>query len=330
MSSAQFKKSISVLLACSAFSGVALERAAAHDLLGLVAERESASEEERAVMEEVDDVVSDAAARAAVAGLANENQDTDMLEAVVFRLLAWDTSKPVTVCFFDGSDMTRATVQTVASEWLEGTSLKLNWVGQCNPASPSDIRVSFVGVGHYSSIGTSARSIAKTKQTLNLQDMGNVTNLSENQKGIIRHEFGHAFGFHHEHQSPASGCEDEFNFDFLYLSLPWPKAKVDFNLRRLNVSSSRDSVLITEYDKASVMHYALARGSFKNPETAVCFLKTPNNAISPTDRAAMQKIYPLGEEEALSFPTATTEEEQRVIQDLVGAKGKLDRLLGAP
>jgi hypothetical protein len=330
MNSTRFMRSVSTLLACSAFSGMTVDQVAAHDLLGLMAERESASEEERLVLEEVDDLVTAAAARAAVAGLANENQDSDMLEAVVFRLLAWDTGKPVTVCFFDGSDMTRTAVQAVASEWLDGTSLKVNFVGQCNSASPSDIRVSFLGVGHYSAIGTSAWSMSKAKQTLNLQGMGGVSNLTDQQKGIVRHEFGHAFGFHHEHQSPVSGCEEEFNFEFLYLSLPWPKSKVDYNLRRLNVSSSKDAVLITQYDKTSVMHYALDRRSFLTPDIAVCFLKQPNNAISPTDHAAMQEVYPIGDNEAQSFPTPATEEERRVIEDLTGMKSKLDRLLSAP
>ena len=56
---------------------------------------------------------------------------------------------------------------------------------------------------------------------------------------IVIHEFGHALGLEHEHQSPFSSCENEFKWDVIYATLAsppnnWPKERVDFNMRALN------------------------------------------------------------------------------------------------
>ncbi len=48
--------------------------------------------------------------------------------------------------------------------------------------------------------------------------------------GIILHEFGHALGILHEHQSPVANCVNEYNWEFIvkYLSGPpnnWDERK---------------------------------------------------------------------------------------------------------
>ena len=58
----------------------------------------------------------------------------------------------------------------------------------------------------------------------------------------MHHEFGHALGLHHEHQSPATTCNEEFDWDYIYKAFGeppdgWDKQTVDNNMR--NAAGSR-------------------------------------------------------------------------------------------
>ena len=52
---------------------------------------------------------------------------------------------------------------------------------------------------------------AKDQRSLNLG--GFAIQKPQNWMGVVRHEFLHALGFEHEHQSPVSVCETEFRWD---------------------------------------------------------------------------------------------------------------------
>jgi len=60
--------------------------------------------------------------------------------------------------------------------------------------------------GDWSVVGTLAHKEPLDKPTMNLQSVkGSPLEATEEERGIILHEFGHALGLHHEHQSPARG-----------------------------------------------------------------------------------------------------------------------------
>src|SRR6202035_3432372 len=68
----------------------------------------------------------------------------------------------------------------------------------------SHIRVGFAQkCGHWSLIGNSASDVEQDQPTMNL-DINNRTSEEEFARSIL-HEFGHALGMLHEHQSPANG-----------------------------------------------------------------------------------------------------------------------------
>jgi hypothetical protein len=161
----------------------------------------------------------------------------------------------------------------------------------CDTARVSDIRVSFRGSGYWSYVGTQAKHINSRKQTLNLQGLDKPS-FNDQDDGVILHEFGHAIGFEHEHQSPVAGCDEEFNWDYLYTAMGWSAEEVDRNMKRLNVSSSLSGLLTTEFDPKSIMLYSLDAAAFKDPGTAKCFISQPNNNISGLDRSAAQTVYP--------------------------------------
>jgi hypothetical protein len=267
-----------------------LRESNAHDLTGVVAEIVSLDPDTRAKIERINATLDRLAQQA-------KNDPTGQLQAVLQSSLKWPHS-PVTVCFFSGSQAARDHIATVADRWTSGTSLKFDFGPpgarrSCNPGAPSDIRVSFSGPGYASYVGTTATQIPSDKPTLMLQGMDRAT-FSADDDGVITHEFGHAIGFQHEHQSPAAGCEEEFNFPWLYsyfVQLGWSKDMVDYNMHRFNISTSASGFLITPFDSLSVMLYSLDSRAFKDVSTAKCYIPHPNDVISPTDRSAVQAVY---------------------------------------
>jgi hypothetical protein len=260
--------------------------ARAHDLHGIVAERNSLEPEVWKTIEQIRSL------RRFLADRSNQSQDAE-LEAVVQRELTWPDSQ-VTICFLDGSREAREHVAEVAQRWMQSTGLVLEFGpagnrNSCNATRPANIRVSFAGSGYWSFVGIEAKKIDVRKQTLNLGGMNKAT-FTADDDGVILHEFGHAIGFEHEHQSPISVCETEFDWDYLYRAMGWSPQKVDENMRQLQPMSK---LLTTAFDPASIMLYNLEKEAFKEPSTAKCYIARHNNALSELDREAAATVYPV-------------------------------------
>jgi hypothetical protein len=258
----------------------------AHDLHGIVAERNSLEPE---VWKKIDQIRS---LRRFLASESSKSQDLS-LEAVVQRELTWPDSQ-VTVCFLDGRQEARDHVAEVAQRWMQSTGLVLEFGpagsrNACDASRPANIRVSFAGSGYWSFVGIEAKKVDLRKQTVNLGGM-NKTAFTADDDGVILHEFGHAIGFEHEHQSPISVCEKEFDWDYLYRAMGWSPQQVDINMKQLQPSSK---LLTTAFDPASIMLYNLEKEAFKEPSTAKCLIAKHNNVISELDREAAATVYPV-------------------------------------
>ena len=109
----------------------------------------------------------------------------------------------------------------------------------------SDIRIGFDSSdGAWSYIGTDSSGKWKTM------------NLGFIDQGTVLHEFGHALGLIHEHQSPASGGFD-WDREEVIKSLSGPPNNWDLDTIEHNMFAKYDSdqLLMTEYDSKSIMHY---------------------------------------------------------------------------
>ena len=109
----------------------------------------------------------------------------------------------------------------------------------------SDIRVGFDSSdGAWSYIGTDCSDERKTM------------NLGFIDQGTVLHEFGHALGLIHEHQSPASGGF-EWNEEEVIKSLSGPPNYWDEETIYHNMfdTYNEDQLNMTEYDSTSIMHY---------------------------------------------------------------------------
>lgn len=263
--------------------------ASAHDLNGIMAENKEVTPEARQKIEEIKELRRRLNERVS-AGDRN-------LEAVVQKTLRWD--KPVlTVCFQDGLEASRQRIAAVANEWIAGTSIRFNFgaanaTRTCSAAVPADIRVSLTGVGNRSYVGKHAIDIAPDKPTMNLSGMNHGNALTEYDRFLVLHEFGHALGFEHEHQSPQGGCSGEFDWVALPVVLGWTETEVRLNMTRFDESARKSGLVTSEFDAHSVMLYALPATAFLNAATAKCYLTQANSNLSPLDRAGVRYLYPL-------------------------------------
>lgn len=155
----------------------------------------------------------------------------------------------------------------------------------------SHIRIGFDYQGYWSLVGTDSkdeRIVKRGETTMNFANFDQ--QLPPDWQATVLHEFGHALGFHHSHQSPDVECK--FNWPYLYaeLSKPpnnWSKAQVDRNLRQLRKHGLRYSA----HDPLSIMHYSFAASMFVDGTQSPC-CTGPNQNLSEVDKEMMSVAYP--------------------------------------
>ena len=217
-----------------------------------------------------------------------------------------------------------------AQEWAEYGNIKFDfgyrktkgsyraWSMTDSGPYKADIRVSFHLPGYWSLVGTDAVDsliIGPGEPSLNLG--GFADGLPNEWRATVLHEFGHALGFHHEHQHPVGGCELDFRWEddpgykptrdsfgqyvadangnrpglYTVLGGPpnrWPKAKVDHNLRQLSNSHAYE---VGAFDPDSIMKYYFGAWMFRTGEKSHCFSQR-NTTLSALDKVGIAKAYP--------------------------------------
>ena len=130
------------------------------------------------------------------------------------------------------------------SEWSKYCAVQFHKID--TPVG-SDIRVNFNQQGSWSYIGTDATKIPIESFTMNLGFV---------DKATVLHEFGHALGLIHEHQSPfRGGYEWDKETVIRALSGPpnyWDRERIENNIFK---RYKRRKLRGTKYDTKSIMHY---------------------------------------------------------------------------
>jgi hypothetical protein len=182
---------------------------------------------------------------------------------------------------------------------------------------------------------------------MNLQDFDR--RLPFDYVAIVVHEFGHALGFEHEHQSPNLKCDFRFDDDpgyvptqdarkafvpdgtgkrpglYTYLSgepNEWGREKVDANLRTLTLPLG---TYISIGDKLSTMMYYFESSYFVSGDQSICHIPAENSKLSDQDIVGIRQAYPfdtspadvarqLAELRALSVSKQLTAQQQKFLQ----------------
>jgi len=228
-----------------------------------------------ALEERRDNAVAPMMAMGAPAGLANP-----AVEMAVVITKLWKAGRTLKISFLGKIDPTvKKKIKDFAVQWLQYANLKFRFV-----ASGGDVRISTTPGGSWSYIGTDAKTIPANKPTMNYGWFTADTADDEFSR-VILHEFGHALGAIHEHQHPKGGIPwDKPKVYAYYARQGWGTAQVDTNIF---AKYDADQLNMTDYDKTSIMHYAVP-----NDLTVGDYEVGWNRVLSANDKKLAKSTYP--------------------------------------
>jgi len=161
----------------------------------------------------------------------------------------WDVGATLRVRLMGGTPFVRGKVRQFATEWTRHANIHFDFVD-----GPAQIKVAFDPGGSWSAVGRDALWIPFDFATMNFGWFDDSTDDEEFSRTVL-HEFGHALGLVHEHQSPAAGIAwDREKVYALFAKDGWDRAKVDANVfHRYSVTQTNFSA----FDPNSIMEYSI-------------------------------------------------------------------------
>ncbi|OKP10830.1 hypothetical protein PENSUB_3650 [Penicillium subrubescens] len=197
----------------------------------------------------------------------------------------WARGRTLKIRFLAGSEGLKRKVRRYAETWQLFANIRFDWI----ESGPADIRIDFAqGGGSWSYVGTICAAISEPKPTMNF---GWLTDRSAEQEiqRVVLHEFGHALGCVHEHQSPL--CSIDWNTERVYADMAnppnnWSRDQTDRNIIR-HLSASEVTARL--FDPDSIMLYQYPGTWMKNFGREGTKM---NTALSKEDKAWIQFCYP--------------------------------------
>lgn len=212
---------------------------------------------------------------------AEINGDNNGNELALVIGKKWANGRILRVRFLDGDINIQHKVEEYAHKWEEFANIKFVFGNYPN----AEIRISFRYSGSWSYIGTDCLTIAQDQATMNY-GWFNVNTPDQEYSRTVIHEFGHALGLVHEHQSPSVDIpwDKEKVYIYYWETNGWNRDMVDNNIFR---KYSRSETNFTNFDRDSIMLYPI-------PEelTIGNFQVGFNTKLSNNDKEFISKMYP--------------------------------------
>ncbi len=246
----------------------------------------------------------------------------------------WQPGQTVTVAFSRGTRALHRRIESAVRTWTQrniGANLQFSFRNangnfrswnRDDLTYAADIRIDFSDEeenrGFWSMVGSDSinpRLVGAGEASMNLESFDR--NLPRDWRTTVLHEFGHALGFEHEHQSPLAQCGFRFYDDAGYVPTQnadgmfvadsagrrpglytrlggppwhWERREVDFNLETLMISDEHLSS--DRFDNDSIMRYWFDADYFEAGRLSPCWSEWENEEPSPLDLSSAQTVYP--------------------------------------
>lgn len=196
----------------------------------------------------------------------------------------WNPGQVLRVRMSGGTALVRSKVRQFATEWTKIANINFSFVDDSQPA---EIRIDFGADGFsWSVVGRDALGVPFDFATMHYGWFDDTTSDTEFSR-VVLHEFGHALGLIHEHQSPVAGIQWDKNKVYAFfasMTPPWDSSMVDTQVfQKYSVTSTNFSA----FDPTSIMEY-----SFPSSLTLNGIGVPGNTTLSPVDRQFIAKWYP--------------------------------------
>lgn len=171
----------------------------------------------------------------------------------LIRSKQWQPGQELRCRFLHGSPTIHKKVEAIAHQWEKHANIKFKFI----KTGEAEIRIAFSGNGSWSAVGRDALNTAyfpRHQPTMNFGWLDSSTPTEEYQR-VVLHEFGHALGCVHEHQTPKFDRRWNRAKVLEYFSGSpnyWSVEQIEQNILR---KYSSTGVAMTDYDPDSIMLY---------------------------------------------------------------------------
>lgn len=262
--------------------------------------------------------------------------DGAAIKLLIRRAFLWQPGQTLKVAFEGGTVELHKKIADYARIWTQFGNLKLDFgwsekdgeyrfFSSEDTEHQADIRISFRAGndwgGDWSALGSESNNYkyyGPGDPSMNLGSAAGDNMDDVELRDLVLHEFGHALGAEHEHQSPKSGCDQQWRWDddpgyvsttgdygqliedfygrrpgiySYYKGAPdyWGRSKVDANIRQLADSNDLDA---GQFDNASIMMYRFPASILWDGKGSICYWKGVKGELSRLDKDRIGQIYP--------------------------------------
>lgn len=197
----------------------------------------------------------------------------------------WDNGATLRCRFLEGSKKQQEAVMRHAKEWMKYANINIEFV----KSAEAEVRIAFKDDGSWSAIGSDAlvqSYFPKHAPTMNYGWIFDNT-ADAVSRAVVLHEFGHALGCIHEHQSPKQTLKwNKQKVYEVFSGSPnyWSKEEIDSNVLQ---KYSAKGTSATIFDPKSIMLYQFDAELFSDGKAT-----KENEVLSPLDIKMIGEMYP--------------------------------------